>query len=77
MGGLRIPTRLACGWVHRGGGYVSPPDGDDMPQEFIDEWISKWSKNWTKDSLTEGRLIGLFMALYNADALTVESEFIL
>jgi len=34
-------------------GYFSPPDGDEMPQEFIDEWISKWSKNWTKDSLKQ------------------------
>ena len=30
-------------------GYFSPPDGDDMDQELIDEWITKWNKNWAMD----------------------------
>mgnify|MGYP003131816146 CR=1 FL=1 len=32
-------------------GYGSPPDGEVMPQKFIDGWVDIWSKNWTKDSL--------------------------
>ena len=31
-------------------GWHSPPDGEDMPQEFIEKWLKKWEENWSKNS---------------------------
>ena len=45
-GWVENPDKISMWMGSLDGGYGSPPDGDDMPQEMIDEWISKWSVNW-------------------------------
>ena len=44
-GWIENPEIISLWMGSTDGGYFSPPEGNDMPQEFINEWIVKWSKN--------------------------------
>ena len=42
------PDSISCWTGSSDDGYFSPPDGEDMPIEFIEKWIKIWEKNWDK-----------------------------
>ena len=49
QGWMENPAKISMWMGSSDGGYYSPPDGDDLPQEVINEWITKWQKNWIKN----------------------------
>ena len=50
-GWIENPDKISMFMGSVDGGYFSPPDGVERPQEFIDKWVDTWSKKWIKDSL--------------------------